>query len=121
MARSRRTSPRQAGFTLIELVLALVLVAFGLLALCATSAIVTREIGSAGNRVAAATAARNRVEWLILTPCASLVSGAAAHVHGVREWWTIERTGHTVVLRDSVVISTPSGAKSLVLESGRVC
>jgi prepilin-type N-terminal cleavage/methylation domain-containing protein len=112
---------RRAGFTLIELVLALVLVAFGLLALSATSALVTREVGSAGLRVAAAFTARNRVEWLVVTPCASLTGGAAEHPHGVREWWTVERNGHSVVLRDSVVIVTPSGARALVLRSARVC
>lgn len=112
---------RRSGFTLIELVLALVLVAFGLLALVATSALVTREVGSAGTRVAAALAARNRAEWLVVTPCASLVGGAVTHPRGVREWWTVERNGNTVLLRDSVVITTPSGPKALVLQSGRVC
>ena len=112
---------RRAGFTLIELVLALVLVAFGLLALVATSALVTREVGSAGTRVAAALAARNRVEWLVATPCASLAGGVVTHPRGVREWWTVERNGNTAVLRDSVAIVTSSGPKTLVLQSGRVC
>ena len=112
---------RRSGFTLVELVLALVLVAFGLLALSATSALVTREVGSAGTRVAAALAARNRFEWLAVTPCASLAGGAVTHSRGVQEWWTVERNGNTVVLRDSIVIVTPSGPKALVLQSGRAC
>ena len=124
MVYGARRQPRREsrdGFTLIEMVLALVLVAFGLLALSATSAIVTREVGAAGKRVAAAVVARNRVEWLVLTPCDLLAGGAAAHEHAVREWWTVERTDRTVLLRDSVVIDTPSGPGSVVLRSGRLC
>ena len=112
---------RSSGFTLIEVVIALVLVAFGLLALSATSALVTREVGSAGARVAASIVARNRVEWLVMTPCTALANGSAVHPHGVREAWSVERSGNSALLRDSVVIDLARGPSSLVLWSGRAC
>ena len=114
-----RTPPN--GFTLFEVVLALVLVAFGLLALSATGALVTREMGVAEHRLAAAVVARNRVEWLASTPCALVASGVATHVHGVREWWFVEQSGSTVQLRDSVVVAEPRGSRTLVLASSRSC
>ena len=109
------------GFTLIEVVLALVLVAFGLFALSATSVLVTREIGGAGARVAAAMAARNRVEWLAVTPCAMLASGIADHPHGVREQWSIAHGGQAALLRDSVAVTLPAGTTSVVVSSSRPC
>ena len=112
---------RPSGFTLVEVVIALVLVAVGLLALSATSARVTRDVGTASDRVAAALTARNRVEWLVATPCALLDGGSAAHAHGVREWWVIERVGSAALLRDSVMIAVPGGVRSIVLRSSRPC
>jgi len=119
MRREHHSSAK--GFTLIEVMLALVLVAFGLFALGATSVLVTRQIGSAGARVAGAIAARNRVEWLVATHCALLASGAADHSHGVRELWSVEHGDQSAVLRDSVIVTLAASTASVVVTSSRSC
>ena len=79
--------PRR-GTTLVELLIALVIVTVGLLALAGAAAVVAREVGTGRREVAVAAAARNRLEQLTSAPCRSLMDGAAAS-GGITERWTI--------------------------------
>ena len=81
-----RSSPR--GFTLVEVLVAIVLIEVGLLALTASSAIVIRETLLARARVPALEIARNRVETLAALPC-SATSGGATGPNGFREDWSV--------------------------------
>ena len=70
------------GFTLIELMLAVVLVAVGLLATLATAALVTRMIARGQRASAAATFAAQRLERLHATGCAAPVPGSEVRYRG---------------------------------------
>lgn len=65
------------GFSLVEVMIAIVILATGVLALAASSAAVTRLITQGGGLGRAAAAAEGRVELLRATPCASLSSSSA--------------------------------------------
>lgn len=60
--------PGQAGFTLIEVIVALVVFAIGILALGLTVPSATRRIGRAGQQTRASSLAADRAETLLITP-----------------------------------------------------
>lgn len=63
------------GFSLVEVMIAIVILTTGVLALAASSAAVTRLISQGGRLGGAAVAAEGRIELLRATPCASLTGG----------------------------------------------
>ena len=93
------------GGTLIELLVALVLLDLALLSLATVGAVTARRIGDAGRRSRAATAAANRVERLSAMPCEAMSGGSAELEHGVTEIWSVQRSGHVVELSDSIAIA----------------
>ena len=64
----RRTSRAQGGFTLIEIMVALVVFAIGVLALGVTIPSATRRISTAGAQTRASSVATERAETLLITP-----------------------------------------------------
>lgn len=75
-------APARRGFTLIELMLALVLVAVAVLATLAIAALVTRMIARAERASAAATFAGQRLERLRASGCAAPVPGSEVRYRG---------------------------------------
>jgi prepilin-type N-terminal cleavage/methylation domain-containing protein len=70
------TVPSQRGFTLVELMVAVVLFEVGLLALLSTTAAVTRMLARGRHATQAAMFATQRLERLRVTACASQAVGA---------------------------------------------
>ena len=103
------------GFTLVETLVALVLVQFGLLAVAAASAIAARDIATATRVTHAREAARERIETLRATACVAAVEGNRS-VGAMTEHWSVR--GDTVrIVRDSVDYALPRGRRGrLVLE-----
>jgi prepilin-type N-terminal cleavage/methylation domain-containing protein len=99
----RRTG--RAGFTLAELIVAVVLLTVGLGALASTTTWTIREAQASRRTERAATIARSRLDLLRLVPCVSL-SGEATHGDLV-ERWSVALTGKrartivSVAARDS--------------------
>jgi prepilin-type N-terminal cleavage/methylation domain-containing protein len=81
-ARSRR------GFSIVELVVAMMLVAIGLLSLVGANTVLVRRRNEARQRLAAVAAAANRVAQLSSGPCLP-VNGAANASGGVSEQWAV--------------------------------
>ena len=114
------------GFTLVELLVALVLLEIGLFALVATSTLVTREMGAAARRAQALSVAANRLERLASMSC-DAPEGAGGEVvpyPGVRERWAVtgERgESETRTITDSVEFTTSVGTRALVLRSRAPC
>jgi prepilin-type N-terminal cleavage/methylation domain-containing protein len=81
-ARSRR------GFSIVELVVAMMLVAIGLLSLVGANTVLVRRRNEARQRLAAVAAATNRVGQLSSGPCLS-VNGTARGSTGMTEWWSV--------------------------------
>ena len=66
---------RESGFTLVEIIIAIIVLTVGLLALVTSSALVTRMIARGQRSAVSATFAAQRLEQLRVTGCASRTSG----------------------------------------------
>jgi prepilin-type N-terminal cleavage/methylation domain-containing protein len=84
--------PRHNGFTLLEVLSALVLLAIGILGVTGSAALVSRLVGDGSRLMIAATAATARLEHLRALGCTSATSGIAV-TRGVEERWTIAPLG----------------------------
>src|SRR4051812_48338671 len=103
------------AFTLVEVIIAVVLVNVGLLALVAGSAVLIRQNAEMRSRSAAVRAAANRLALLGATSCTAR-NGTASGAFGIHEDWAV-RVLHDGIreLHDSVSYAAPSGTKSVVL------
>src|SRR5512142_3540591 len=86
-AKGRRVAARR-GFTLIELMVTVMLLAVGLSGLVATSGAVSRMMGGSIREATAATVAASRFETLRGSACASIVAGSAT-TRGISESWRV--------------------------------
>jgi prepilin-type N-terminal cleavage/methylation domain-containing protein len=87
--RAECTGPRaRVGFTLIELMVAVLLIGVGLAGLIATSGAVSRMMGGSIREYTASSVAASRFEKLRASPCASITSGSAT-TFGVTESWKV--------------------------------
>jgi type IV pilus modification protein PilV len=77
----------QQGFTLVELLVAVVILSVGLLALASSSAVMMSQLGDSQSKTLAASVAETRFERIRSTACASRTSGSAVS-RGISETWT---------------------------------
>src|ERR1700759_1026125 len=93
------------GFTLVELLVAVVLLNVGLLALVGASAALVRRHVAVRARSAAVRAASARLELLAASPCVAS-DGSAARPDGLDEYWSASPPANAVRdIADSVVYS----------------
>ena len=131
MRRIRSPRPRD-GFTLVELMVAIIILAIGILGLAGTSAVITRQIGSASRQTVAATIAQSRFDSLSSINCAGLApaggttAGVATHLdprtgkpRGVVERWRVTDGNDVKILTDSITIA--GQLRVLVYESYMPC
>ena len=108
------------GFTLVELLVALVLLDCALLALAGTLAQVSREIAAATAKSRALTAAHARIARLAASSCGALTSGA--YEGPPPEWWTDRPTAFgTRVLIDSVEYLVRGARRAVVIHTRTPC
>jgi prepilin-type N-terminal cleavage/methylation domain-containing protein len=67
---------QEQGFTLVEVIIAIIVLTVGLLGLVTTAALVTRMIARGQRSAVAATFAAQRLEQLRVTTCTSQASGS---------------------------------------------
>jgi type II secretion system protein I len=79
-------APR-AGFTLIELMVALTIFTVGLLAMASTTSVIMQLLAGSEARAVAAGVAESRFERIFATACANRTSGTAT-TRGIPEAWT---------------------------------
>ena len=94
---------RRTGTTLVELLVAVVIITVGLLALAGAAAIVARDTAAGRREVALAWRARARLERLTSIPCRALAGGTAAS-EGVAEQWAIS-AGRNGTLHITVTVA----------------
>lgn len=97
----------ERGFSLAEVMIAMVILTVGVLGLAASSAAITRMSAEGGRSGGSAAVAESRIEALTATPCASITSTGSATTGKFTESWTVTSSG---LLRTvSVSVSYPSG------------
>ena len=105
------------GFTLIETIVALVLLQFAILAFSGTIAVAGRDFTLARHAAAAHALARNRVAQLRANPCAPAGSGAAT-AGIMQEWWRVETQGPRRIITDSVQFPRSGGRVGVAIARG---
>ncbi len=91
--RERKRPRARAGFTIVEVVVAVMILSVGVLGLAGAAAIVTRMMGSSEMLSDASTVAAARFETLRGRRC-PITSGAASG-SGITERWTVAQLGNT--------------------------
>ena len=117
------------GFTLVEVLIALVVLSVGILALTGSSAVVNRMIGRGKIETHAALLAAQRVESLRLAAastsprCTSPTfrGGGPMWDDGLKQTWTVDPAGTPRRVRVTVTYLTIRGARSAVLETTIPC
>ena len=118
----------RGGFTLIEVMIAVVILAIGVIALMGSSAMVTRMIGAGKHSTQAVEVATRRIEnlrraaYASTPPCtdAAFASGTATGT-GYSEVWIVSGTGALRTVVDTVTYTTARGQKQLGLETRILC
>lgn len=86
---SAAASRARRGFTIVEAIVAIVMLAAGVLALVSSSAVVLREMTTGSQNAVAAAVASQRLELLrSYDLCTSIVSGTDT-TRGMAEQWTV--------------------------------
>jgi prepilin-type N-terminal cleavage/methylation domain-containing protein len=120
---------RRSGFTLVEALVAVVVVGVGIVALMSASASVTRMIGRGKMETVAAVAASRRMEVLRSAAEATLprcinpafTSGGPVMVGGVAEEWEVAASGRVRPVRVTVTYLTVHGLRTARLETRIRC
>jgi len=108
----------EAGFTIVEVVVAMLIMTTGLLAIAAGSGSVFRMLGSGRRSTLAATIAQARLETLrrdanrTSPRCSALTAGTATPSPGITERWLITTSGSTRTLTEIVTERTPRGTST---------
>lgn len=80
----------RGGFTIIEVIVAIILLSIGVLTWVGTSAAVTRMLARGNRAVRASMFTQERVETLASTPCQLLANGSATRANGFYSIaWTV--------------------------------
>lgn len=109
------------GFTLVEVLVALVLVQFGLMAVAVTSAIAARHVAVATRMANARDVARERLEILRWSACSGVSDGSRVTPE-LSEHWSVRGVDAWRSMRDSVDYPLPGGQRGrLVIEQLVLC
>jgi prepilin-type N-terminal cleavage/methylation domain-containing protein len=88
--RLQQNSPAaaRAGFSLVEVVAAIVILSFGVLGLASSSAFIAKQMTGGATHVRGAMAAQSRMELLRSQPCGTLSSGTET-ILNIQERWEV--------------------------------
>jgi prepilin-type N-terminal cleavage/methylation domain-containing protein len=117
----------RSGFTIVEVLVAVMILGVGVVALAGSSATVTRMIGRGKIDTRAAQLATQRVEALRLaaystTPhCTALANGASAPTEHVTVSWTVTAAGTRRTVDVSASYRTPAGTRTETLTTFIEC
>ncbi len=113
-------SRSQQGFTLVELMVALVILSVGLLALVGSSAVMMATLGDSQSKTLAASVAESRFERIRATACASRTSGSAVS-RGINETWTRTSLARADDVTVTVQLTSRHKTQALTFQSYLPC
>ena len=115
--RARPVTARE-GFTIVEVMVAIVILSVGILGLAATAGVVVRQMTGAVHQSVAATVAYSRMERIRSGSCLAMKDSSGPPngltTRNVKEFWTITGTpgSHVLIVRDSIVYIVRGRTKS---------
>ena len=104
----RAKRPRR-GFTLIEMIIAIVVMSVGILGLAGTASYVATQMGGGKAQTVAATLATKVADSLAARRCSAIVSGSQTK-RGVTVTWTVADSSRTRWVTESVEYRVKRGA-----------
>lgn len=118
-----------AGFTLVEVLVAIVVLAIGVIALAGSSAMVTRMIGRGKVETRVAQAASYRLETLRLAAystsprctAAAFANGGPVTTNGLTESWTVPAAGKVRAVQVTVGYRIVRGTRTATLQTRIEC
>ena len=108
------------GFTLVELMVAMMLMSVGLFALASSSAVIVRQMGEASSMNIASSVAQTRVERLRTATCTAAATGTGT-TRGITESWTLTPMTRSAELAVTVTYTTKRGSRSQTYTSMVPC
>lgn len=97
----------QRGFTVVEVLVAMLVLSIGVLGMTLTAALATRMVAEGHRYSAAAAIAHERMEILRSQSCAAMTSGSTSGTYGVA--WTVDAVADAVPARELTVSVTSPG------------
>ena len=107
-ATSDSGTANRDGFTIVEIIVAIMVLSVGVLGLAATAAVVQKQMGSGERQAAAAAIAQSRFDQLTSINCksANLVGGTATWRKGhVTETWTVTDLTNIKQITETITIT----------------
>jgi prepilin-type N-terminal cleavage/methylation domain-containing protein len=121
----------EAGFTLVELMIAILVLTIGVMGLVGTSALVTRQINRSRIATIATEVGTRRLEQLKLAAApngataacasASFANGGPVTARGVTESWTVANAGTTRTATVTVTYPRVGGTSTITLQTEIGC
>lgn len=126
MRRSDRRGLRRLrdvrGFTVVEMMVAVMILSIGVLGLASTAAVVTRQMGGGSMQAMAASRASSRIEQLYAMNCTKLDGEyGSATSRGITEEWKAAKTTRAVEVVMNVTYQTTRGPRSQTYENTIPC
>lgn len=108
----------EKGFTIIEVIIAVIVLSVGLLGLASTSALVTRMIAQGHRYTEIAAMGQGKLEELRVVDCTSMTSGSETQGKYVITWTNSSiADGYGMLIEATVQSPTGSGYRSDVFSS----
>lgn len=108
-AKRRLATSARKGVTIIEVIIAMIVLTFGLLGMAGFSLTVTKQFKASSKQETAALLVQSRIDSIASIRCELLApSGTQTGtltVLGVTEWWTLEDGNDIKTLTDSVIFA----------------
>jgi len=119
----------ERGFTLVEVLIAVVVLGIGVTALVGSSALVTRMVGRGISETKAAEAANRRLESMRLLAystnprctAGTFVSGGPTTTNTIRERWIVSVAAKVGTITDTVTHRTAKGTHTDVITTRVEC
>ena len=109
------------GFTIVEVLLALVLLAVGMLALVSTATMTTRAVRAGSRMTRGSAAAASRMEQLLAEACGGGASAGTTTAGDIRVDWTATPLSRLTEIVVVLHVRAPDGIRSDSFVSARAC
>lgn len=99
---------RREGFTIVEVLIAIIMLSIGILALASTTGGITRMMSNGQRKTRSYTVATSLVDSLrnqAKQSCAGMVGGTSSNPVGITKTWTVSNSGSTNTPHDIRVVT----------------